>query len=37
MALAIVAVVIGILLVGAGLGLFANRFRAMMDRLFGPH
>jgi hypothetical protein len=37
MALAVIAVVIGILLVGAGLGLFANRFRGMMDRLFGPH
>ena len=36
-ALAIIAVLIGILLVGAGLGLFADRFRGMMDRLFGPH
>jgi hypothetical protein len=33
--LAIIAVLVGILLVGAGLGLFANRFRAMMNRIFG--
>jgi len=35
--LAIIAVIVGLLLVGVGLGLFANRFRAMMDRIFGPH
>lgn len=35
-ALAIIALVVGLLLVGAGLGLFANRFRATLNRLFGP-
>lgn len=35
--LAIIAVIIGLLLVGVGLGLFANRFRAMMDRIFGRY
>ncbi len=34
--LAIIGLIFGLWLVGAGLGLFANRFRAMMDRLFGP-
>lgn len=33
---AIVGLIIGLWLVGAGLGLFANRFRNMMNRLFGP-
>ncbi len=33
--LAIIAVLVGLLLVGVGLGLFANRFRAMMNRIFG--
>lgn len=34
--LAIVGLIIGLWLVGVGLGLFANRFGAMMNRIFGP-
>lgn len=33
--LAIVGLILGLWLVGAGLGLFANRFGAMMNRIFG--